>query len=340
MLHAQVPTIQLVIFPQLNNIDFAAFSFTNGLSGAPRIFQVIITPVGKKIYVYGEIDWKKDESTGFTKLADFTTVPFISRSFYNDEIGNSDIKIASSNVISSVRNDIFSRGKPTGVYQINLSMTDVLTNQPYNINPPGIISFLNPAQTISIQFPVEGVSYDMGNVQAIWTPVQGAASYKIRANVMPDGSSNPEDALHGSNPLINDKDVGLVNVVNLGTLLDRQWIEGQRIVLSVTAVIAGPGGGSLLPSAPITFHLSSTGSVANNPTVNPILIRLAELITSTRLINNQNFVNQLLDGKITVDHIQITDENNNSISFSDFSSILTYLETNKMAIQTINFTAN
>jgi hypothetical protein len=333
---AQTPTIQLETFTGLNTIDFAAFAFTNGLSGAPRIFHVIITPVGRNIIVKGQIDWKKDETTGFTELADFTTVPFISRNFYNDEIGNSEIKIASSNVVSSVRDDIFSRGKPTGVYQITLNMLDVQTNQKLSSDQKEI-SFLNPAQTISIQYPVENGTYDMGNVQAIWTPVQGAASYKIRANVMPAGSSSPEDALSGSSPLINDRDVGIVNVANLGSILDRQWVAGQRIVLSVTAIIEGPGGGTLLPSPPVTFHLSSSRTVANNPTVDPNLVRLAVLMTGQV---NQNFINKLLDGEITVENIQITDESNNSLTFSNFLTILTYLETNKMAIKSINFTPN
>ena len=336
-LNAQTPTIQLEIFPGLNTIDFAAFAFTNGLTGAPRIFHVIIIPAGRRIIISGQIEWKKDETTGFAELANFMTVPFLSRSFYNDEIGNADIKIASSNYNSKLKDDMFSLGKPTGVYHITLNLLDAQTSQLLGTPAEKELSFLNPAQTISIQFPVENGTYDMGNVQAIWTPVQGAASYKIRANVMPAGSSSPEDALSGSNPLINDRDVGIVNVANLGSLLDRQWVAGQRIVLSVTAVIGGPGGGTLLPSPPITFHLSSSRTVANNPTVDPNLVRLAVLITG---LVNQNFIDKLLDGEITVENIQITDETNNSLTFSNFLTILTYLETNKLAIKSINFTAN
>jgi hypothetical protein len=334
-LNAQTPSIQLQTFTGLNTIDFAAFAFTNGLSGAPRIFHVIITPVGRNIVIKGQIEWQKIGTTSYVQLVDFMTEPFLSKSFYNDEIGSTDIKIASSNYNSSLKDEMFSLGKPTGSYRITLTLTDLTINK--TATTSDVLSFLNPAQTISIQYPVENGTYDMGNVQAIWTPVQGAASYKIRANVMPAGSSSPEDALSGSNPLINDRDVGIVNVANLGSLLDRQWVAGQRIVLSVTAIIGGPGGGTLLPSPPITFHLSSSRTVANNPTVDPNLVRLAVLMTGQV---NQNFINKLLDGEITVENIQITDENNNSLTFSNFLTILTYLETNKMAIKSINFTPN
>lgn len=333
---AQTPTIQLDIFPGLNNIDFAAFAFTNGLSGAPRIFHVIITPVGRNIVIKGQIEWQKIGTTSYVQLVDFMTEPFLSKSFYNDEIGSTDIKIASSNYNSSLKDEMFSLGKPTGSYRITLTLTDLTINK--TATTSDILSFLNPAQTISIQYPVENGTYDMGNVQAIWTSVQGAASYKIRANVMPAGSSSPEDALSGSNPLINDKVVdGSTTVANLGLLLDRQWVEGQRIVLSVTAIIGGPGGGTLLPSLPVTFHLSSSRTVANNPTVDPNLARLAVLIKE---YVNKDFVNKLMDGEITVENIQITDENNNSLTFSNFITILTYLETNNMALKSINFTPN
>jgi hypothetical protein len=38
-LHVQIPTIKLDIFPQLNNIDFAAFAFTNPLQKSYSLYN-------------------------------------------------------------------------------------------------------------------------------------------------------------------------------------------------------------------------------------------------------------------------------------------------------------
>ncbi|MEW6702680.1 MAG: hypothetical protein AB1298_08160, partial [Bacteroidota bacterium] len=80
-LRAQTPQIELLVFQDLSTIDFAAFAFTNNLNGAPRIFQVVISPEGKNVVVQGKIDWKRDETTDFVELVNFKTEPFKARSF-------------------------------------------------------------------------------------------------------------------------------------------------------------------------------------------------------------------------------------------------------------------
>jgi len=329
-------SIKLTILAGLNTIDFAAFTFTNNLSGSPRIFHVAIqtAPPGKIVIVGGRISWKKNESTGFVNLVnDFKTKPFAAASFFNDELGNSAILIDHVDVSNDVVTENFKMGKPTGVYRIQLFLYDARNIRIGEDQED--ISFLNPAPTISILSPQENSSFDVGNVQAQWTPVQGAAYYIVRANALQTDSQSAEEALNAGNPLINDKDVGKIETVNLSTLLDRQWVGGQKIALAVTAYVVGPGGGSSLRSTPVIFNLNESGS-SSKTVVNPDLVRLGKLL-SGRV--NQDFVNKLINGQISVEQIQFTDDKNATISFSDFLSILSFWEMHSESIISVNYQA-
>lgn len=331
--NAQQYSIDLIVFQDLNTIDFAAFSFANNLRGAPRIFQVVITPEGHDVIIHGSIDWQSDQNSGLQTLVTFTTNKFKARSFFNDEIGNSDIRIATAEGNKSLAEDLIKKGKPTGIVTINLELLD--GNGRHLVQAaPKILSFLNPAQTITLISPVEGSTYDVGNVQAQWTAVNGATSYRIRANVIPPGSSSPEDALNAGNPFINDADVGTNLSVNLSTILFRQWVGGNQVVMAVTAVVAGPGGGTTLRSPLVTFRLSQSGNTSSN-VVNPELVRLANLIAGKV---SQDFVNKLSSGLITPDKIQFIDENGNTLTFAEFLNILNRLEVNPQSIISIDFT--
>ncbi|MCL4548487.1 MAG: hypothetical protein M1495_07960 [Bacteroidetes bacterium] len=330
---AQPYKIDLLVFQDLNSIDFAALSFANNLRGAPRIFQVVITPEGQDVIIKGVVDWQSDENSGSRQLVTFTTEKFKARSFFNDEIGNSEIRIATAEGDKSLAEDLIRKGKPTGKVTINLELLDGNSNFLASAEPK-VLSFLNPAQTITIFSPIEGSTYDVGNVQAQWTAVTGATSYKIRANVVPPGSPSPEDALNAGNPFINDKDVGTNLTVNLSSILDRQWVGGDQVVMAVTAVITGPGGGSTLRSPLVTFRLSQSGNSSSNVT-NPDLVRLANLISGKV---NQDFVNKLLNGIITPDRMHFTDENGNTLTFTEFLNLLSNWETNPQSIISIDFT--
>ena len=67
-------------------------------------------------------------------------------------------------------------------------------------------------------------------------PCKGASNYK-KSKYCPDGSSSAEAALKSANPLIDNREVGDVTSVDLRTILDRQWLGGQKVVFSVTAII-------------------------------------------------------------------------------------------------------
>ena len=62
---------------------------------------------------------------------------------------------------------------------------------------------------------------------------------KFLASIVPDGSSSAEAALKGSNPLIDNREVGDVTSIDLRSILNREWLGGQKVVFSVTAIIPG-----------------------------------------------------------------------------------------------------
>ena len=331
---AQPYKIDLIVFQNLNTVDFAAFSFANGLRGAPRIFQAVITPEGGDVIVQGEVDWQRDENSVSDRLVTFTTNKFRARSFFNDEIGTSDIRIASVDENKDLTEEMIKKGNPTGNFTINLELLDSNSNL-LDRSDPKELFFLNPTQTITIFSPVEESTYDVGNVQAQWTAVTGATSYRIRANVIPPGSPSPEDALNAGNPFINDWDVGTNLTVNLSSHLDRQWVGGDQVVMVVTAVITGPGGGSILRSPLVTFRLSQAGNTSQTA-ANPDLVRLANLISGKV---NQDFVNKIFNGQILIDRIHLTDEKENTVTFTKFLNVLNNWETNPQSIISIDFIA-
>lgn len=321
-------SLNLTVLGGLNSIDFAAFTFANDLSGTPRIFQMdIIAPAGKKIIIGGTLSWQKDAKSGFVPIVNsFYTRPFSlltgMKTVFNDQLGSGEILFDQVDGNSTIADEILKKGKPSGVFRIQLFLYDEQRVKLYSGTPVDI-SFLNPAPTLAILSPQENSSYDVGNVQAQWTPVLGATNYIVRVCVLQNAFQSAEEALNSGSPLINDKDVGNAETVNLSSILDRQWVGGQKVVILVTAFVTGPGGGANLKSQPVIFRLNESGSTAVAE-INPDLVRLGNLLSGSGV--SQEFVSKLLNGQIRADEIRITDDKNASISFSDFQSILTYWE--------------
>jgi hypothetical protein len=285
--------------------------------------------------VGGNLSWKKDDRSGFVAIINnFITEPFIvasgTRTFFNDELGNTDLKIGDVNGNKDIAEEIVKIGKPVGVYRINLILYDDLNRELSRTSQD--MTFLNPAPTISILAPQENSSFDVGNVQALWTPVQGAAYYTIRANALQNDSQSAEEALNSGNPLINDKDVGKVESVNLSSILDRQWVGGQRIALAVTAFVTGPAGGTQLRSTPVTFKLNESGRSATS--INPDYVRLGNFL-SMRSEVPRDFVSKLINGQIEIE--QITDDKGSTIILTDFLNILTQWESHMESVISVNF---
>ena len=328
-INSQQASISLDIFQDLNNLDIGGLVISSGLDNQPRIARLVILPENRDVIIEVTAMWKKDLNSNFKKLLVFKSESFKSGIYFNDQFGSS-IK-GSVDWDKDLVNDLVAKGKPTGILEISAKLFD--RNHLFLAQAvPQTFTFLNPSPTISIISPLENNSYDVGSVVAIWTPVQGATSYKILANAVPDGSSSAEAALKGANPLIDNKDVGDVSSVDLRTILSREWIGGQKIVFTVTAIIQGTGGGSSLSSVPVSFLLNKAGVVSES-TVSPELLKLVEVINGQV---SQNFIDRIMKGEITIEGI--TDESDQNVDRNDLQRILTNLLVNKESIISIKFT--
>jgi hypothetical protein len=332
-LKAQSGTIDLQLLG-INSIDFAAFAFERNLSNQPRIFQVVILPEGMDVIVEGSVSWMKNDKSSFQKIANFRTKPFKARTFSNSDIGTTDIDLESSSYNSDLLKDNLDIGKPTGRYSISVVLFNVEGRELGRDEAE--ITFLNPTAPALI-FPTEGSSNDVGAIMISWTPSIGAESYVVRANYMFEGQS-PEEALYSADPLVNNKNVGTNTTVNMRDSLDRELLADKKIVIVVKSILPSSGGENELASPIVTFYTSSqTGSSSNqNIQVDPNILQLAELLNGKV---SQNFINQLKNGEVTIEQIQITDENNNNVTFNDLLSLLQYLNTNEQSLISIEFTA-
>lgn len=312
----------------ITNLDIGGLVMSSGLSNQPRIARIVIFPENKEVRLELIAVWKKDASSSFRLLSTFKTNLFLSRIIFNDEFGT--VIKGDGTWDEDLITDLVSKGKLTGILGLTIKLFDKANSflaQDYKE-----LAFLNPSPTISIISPLEGNAYDVGSVVAIWTPVQGAASYKILASVVPAGSSSAEAALKGTNPLIDNRDVGNVTSIDLRTILNREWIGGQKIVFSVTAIITGSGGGNTLSSVPVTFLLNKSGEVSV-PKVSPELLRLVEVINDQV---SQDFINRIMKGEVIIE--EITDEADQNVDQTDLQRILNNLLVNKAAIISIKFT--
>jgi hypothetical protein len=227
-------------------------------------------------------------------------------------------------------------GKPTGSYEIYLVLHD--ENGKQLDDDVQHLEFLNPTPP-TVLLPAEGSSNDVGSILIQWTPSIGASSYKVKANYLNEGQSK-EEALNSSDPLINNVDVGTFTSVNMRDILSKELLNDRQIVLVVKAIVPGPGSELELQSPIVTFKTNSQLNFSSNQNgvqSEPTLIQLADFLKSRGL--DQNFINQIMSGEIAPEDIQLTDENNNQLQFTDLQNLLIYLAGNSQAIINVNFTA-
>lgn len=325
---AQDITVDLVVFEPLPVIDFAAFAVANNLGGAPRIIQISILPQGQMVTVEGSIDWKRPESGQYENLFSFESYPFSSRTIFNDDIGNTDIKIKSSSSNKSAADDNIKKGKPTGSYRLSIVVRDANGR---TVSDQAELNFLNPAQTLTIRTPESGSSQNIGGVLAEWDDVQGVTNFSIRANTRTNINQSLEEALKSGNPIINDKNVGAVTSVNLRDLLDREWLPGQEIVFQVTANISGPGGGTKLYSNIVNFSFDMGGT--GNQELSDGLINLFEGLGEEA----SEILSLLQNGEINLEDVTITFGDGQVMSLPEFQNLMIYLESNPDAIISVKY---
>ncbi|NOX17739.1 MAG: hypothetical protein GXO87_05590 [Chlorobi bacterium] len=319
-------TVNIQVFDPLPEIDWAAFIYANNLEGMPRIMRVTINPKGDLIKFQGRVQWKKNDGVAFQDMLTFTTEPFLARDFYNDEIGNSEIRVENVETNSDLISENVQLGRPAGSYRI---IGSVLTPEGEALATDSKdMELTNPSQTITILSPSQESLQDPLSVMASWSQVLGASSYKVIANVRKNKSESFEEALKSGTPYI-DKDVGNITVVNLRNLLDREWLPGDEIVLQVIAIIPGPGGNNELASDIINFHLMSL----QPETIEFINSNFEEVFLFFDDAVAYDFLNRLRNGSLQIKNIIGPD--GKPLTSSEIISFIEYLKNNPNGI--INF---
>lgn len=326
-------TLDVNIFQELSAVDLSAFDFENLGADQPRIMQIVINPSGVEVYLEGSIAWKKDESSSFQTVGTFKTRPFLSRTIYNDEFNKTDIELERTDYNSSITNDILKKGKPSGIFVINFFLYSS-TGQQLDSEVEEF-KFLNPTAPTIIS-PNQGFSYDVGTVLAQWTASIGATTYRLSANYVADNETNYEQALTSRTPIINNYDVGNVTTVNLREVLNGELLPDTNVVLVVKAVIQKPGGEDELASPIVMFKTNPVGKAPAQHEVTQDVAKLANVLTG---LISQEFLDKLTSGDISPQDFRITDENGAEMNFNDFVAILNFLEQNKDAVISVNFTA-
>jgi hypothetical protein len=326
-------SIQLDVFQDLATIDLAAFYFEGNINNQPRIMRVSIFPENTEVVVEGIVEWKREINTEFEQVTYFITKPFLSRTFYNDEIEKSEIKTEEEITNDKLKEELIKIGKPKGIFHIFFRVTEINTG--VQAEDERVFTFLNPTPP-EITSPLENEEVDIGSILVTWDQSIGASSYIIRANFM-DENATPEDALNSGEPLVDDLEVESgVTQINLTESAAREILPDTNIVVSVTAKIEGAGEVIRLASQPRVFRTSSSpggGAAAVRP-VNPEVLRLANFLQNKV---SSEFVNKLLNGEISPDEIKIFDAEGNQLGFSDLNAILDYLDQNGQSIISIDF---
>ncbi|GAB6282368.1 MAG: hypothetical protein STSR0008_11130 [Ignavibacterium sp.] len=325
-------SIKINVMGDPNNmppIDFGNFAFTNNLQGAQRIFYIELTPQNEDVIIEGKFYSKDFYSQNNQEIFSFKTNTFKSKNFYNSDIGLGDLQINEVTTNSSALDELIKKGKPSGELNIMLNANFINLNQSVSDNIT--LKFLNPSQTITILNPIADNSYDVNNVIAQWTLVTGAVDYKIKANVRKNLTQSFEEALNLGTPIINNKSVGNVSSINLRTILDREWNEGDEIVLQVAAVIPNTFGNTELFSPIVNFYLNKSNNSEQNFSNN----LLSQFLTFNNFGLSNDLISKILNGEIQI--IDIEDEIGNKITFQQLQQLLNYLSSHPQDVINVNF---
>ncbi len=347
---AQQISVNMNVFKPLPEVSFAAFLTNPFLESTPRILQIAITPQGETVVVKGAILWRKLDESSFEELLNFTTKPFLSRNFYNDDFSSFDgIGIDESNTSDNLLEENLKKGKPTGTYRIIVEVYD--ENMVFQSSATEDIEFTNPSQTLSIIQPEVDDELDLAGIFFSWTSVPGVSEYVVRANVRSDKNQSLEEALQNGTPIVNDKSVGVELNVNLIEILDREIVEGQEIVVQIKGVIEGPGGQSFVYSEIVNFKIAKRGSDQTQDIKTKFNEALEEFARNLKDELNENsgqderdfaerlqdLLDKIANGQISFDDLKITTEDGRVITYQEFQEILGYLKTNPELFTNFNF---
>lgn len=300
--------------------EFASFIFANDLSGAPRIFGITITPESGNVKVRGEVFWQKDTEAGYEWLLTFRTKVFSAGTFFNTDLGNS-IQLGSGSTDDDLIQENRKRGKPTGKYRIDVYLLN--ENGTELSRDTEFLEFSNPAQTLTILSPQQGSTQNIGGVTAEWTDLTGIEYFQVRANDRTEAGQSYEDALESGDPLIDDAQVGLSTSVDLRTLLSREWLPGQEIVLQVSALPTGGSPADMIRSDILSFYLEDPA----NPLSNTVSNDFQDLLQSFQDGLGSDLLDQLLNGNVTITEIEWGDTGL-KLTPDEIQQLLDYLRQN------------
>lgn len=345
MLYCNVSAQQKITLTLLDPFpvsDFGDLTLINDITKAPRAFYIELSPdlLGKEISLGGRLEWKDFDESSFQELAFYRTIDFQADRliYYNDELGKGNIRLDKNKKRqnSSRISDNIKKGKPAGSYRLTVELfgRDAKKKDTPLGSDTKEVSFINPAQTLTIRTPEEGASLDGGNVLAEWDPVNGAGYYTVRANIRRNHNQSPEDAIQTGNPVIRDKNVGNITSANLRTIMDREWKAGDEVVLQVTAHVPGYSTNGKLYSNIISFHITNPNSQLFQT---PVLSDLKDLLERAGHGQLEQVVRQIMDGTIKIQSLK--DAENKNLSDSEVQEILQYLLNNPDKINSIGFNA-
>lgn len=344
---AQQVNVDMQVFNPLPEVSFAAFLTNKFLKGTPRIMQINLTPHGEEVIVKGFIQWRKVNEGGFNELFSFTTKPFTSRNFYNDDFSSVDgIEMEESNSNDDLLEENLKKGKPTGTYKVIVEVYDI--NMNFLDSDTKDLSFLNPSQTLSIIEPNVGEVLDLAGVLVTWTDVVGVLDFYVKANYRSSKFESLEEALLKGNPLV-DENVGKIRSVNLRDILKRELVGGKEVVVQVSATIDGPGGATSIYSDIVNFRLKGASTRVTDKGIKEFETLLLRVVDNWEKSENQNtddedalsrlqkLLSDIQNGVINFNDINIKFGNGRMLTYAEFQETLEYLRRNPDLLTNIFF---
>ncbi len=342
---AQKVTVDMNVFQPLPEVSFAAFLTNPFLESTPRILQIIMTPQGEEVIVVGSILWRKVDEGSFSELLSFTTKPFASRNFYNDDFSSmGGIEIDHNESNEDLLQESFKKGKPTGTYKIVIK---VITTKTGESDEEFVdIDFLNPSQTLSIIEPRVGDELDVAGILLTWTDVTGVTDFYVKANIRSSKFESLEEALKKGNPLV-DENVGIRRSVNLREILKRELVGGEEVVVQIRAVIPGPGGPTIIYSDIVNFNLRGTSTQVVDKGVKEFETLIVQVLDDMKKNGGdddaydrlQQLLLDIQNGNISFDDIKIRFDSGKQLTYAEFQEILEYLRRNPDLLTSLLFEA-
>ncbi|MBE2280955.1 MAG: hypothetical protein IAE91_11230 [Ignavibacteriaceae bacterium] len=324
--------VRISIFGDLGAITLPSIIPANGLQGSPRLFSVDIVPTGEQVIVEARFEWRRPQETNFNFVYRMKTEPLTSRLFYNDEIGNDDIRIAEDESNKPIIDENLAKGNPSGTYRIQ-----ILVYRPDG-TPWGFdqqeVTFTNPAQNFEIIYPRNLQTVPEQSIFANWTGIQGASEYIIRACKVPDGADVQNasvliTALNSDATFITNRSVGASTNVDLRSIMEVVWNPGDVIVWQVKAQIPGPGGGTLVTTTPEVFKILGSSP---NTGVAQLLASLLAFFPPEKI--DPRIYTALGSGNIGFSGF--VNEDGSPIPIGELLSLLSYLLGNPDELSSIN----